>query len=151
MAAELALIYMIDSGCAEYPVDFQQRYNASWLSVAVLGAIACNCGDTFASEIGSVVGSSEPWLLLTFRQVPKGLCWNTWTNPFYKSYSKNFCKCPLYRQIAQVSCSIFPSCVMFSFLKFMSMQSYGSAVLESKEGLCQLHIILSPSMTVLKT
>lgn len=72
VASELAVIYLIDSGCAEYPVDFQQRYTSSWLSVAVLGAIACNCGDTFASEIGSVVGSSDPWLLLTFRRVPKG-------------------------------------------------------------------------------
>jgi len=72
VAAELAVIYMVNAGCGEYAVDFRQHPAASWLVTAVLGAISCSCGDTFASEIGSAVGSWSPRLITNLQPVPKG-------------------------------------------------------------------------------
>jgi len=73
VAAELAVIYMINAGCDEYAVDFRQHPAASWLVVAMLGALSCSCGDTFASEVGSAVGSWSPRLITNLQPVPKGL------------------------------------------------------------------------------
>ena len=73
VATELAVIYMVNAGCGEYAVDFRQHPTASWLVAAVLGAISCSCGDTFASEIGSAVGSWSPRLITNLQPVPKGL------------------------------------------------------------------------------
>ncbi|KAL3832719.1 hypothetical protein ACJMK2_024336 [Sinanodonta woodiana] len=73
VAAEFALIYMVDVGCTEKVINFSHDYNASWLSMAVLGSLACSCGDTFASEIGTVFGTlSSARLITTFKKVPKG-------------------------------------------------------------------------------
>lgn len=72
VATELALIYMINAGCGEYAMDFRQRPSSSWLAAAVLGALSCSCGDTFASEIGSAVGTWSPRLITNLRPVPKG-------------------------------------------------------------------------------
>jgi len=72
VATELAVIYMINAGCGEYTVDFRQHSSSSWLVAAILGALSCSCGDTFASEIGSAVGSWSPRLITDLRPVPKG-------------------------------------------------------------------------------
>lgn len=40
-------------------------------SFVVTGAFACSNGDTWASELGSVLGG-QPFLITTFKQVPKG-------------------------------------------------------------------------------
>ena len=80
VATELALIYMINAGCDEFAVDFRHRPGASWLVSAVLGALSCSCGDTFASEIGSVVGSWSPRLITNMQPVPRGLALFTLTN-----------------------------------------------------------------------
>jgi len=72
MATELALLYLLDIGSADLPVDFRNQYRASWLGMAVLGAMACCNGDTWASELGTVLGTSDPVLLTTFQKVPKG-------------------------------------------------------------------------------
>lgn len=71
IAAELALLYCIDSGSKELPINFSKYYTSSWLSCGIIGAIACSCGDTFASEIGSAVGA-EPRLITNLRRVPRG-------------------------------------------------------------------------------
>lgn len=72
MATQLALLYFMDSGCGERPIDFIKDYRASWLGLGVLGAIACSNGDTWASELGSVIGHGEPFLITTRQRVPKG-------------------------------------------------------------------------------
>ncbi|XP_014666784.1 PREDICTED: transmembrane protein 19-like [Priapulus caudatus] len=72
VATELAILYIIDHGCSETIIDFAHDYNASWLSVGVLGALACCCGDTLASELGTVIGNSHPRLITTLECVPTG-------------------------------------------------------------------------------
>jgi len=72
MATELALLYLLDVGSADLPVDFRHHYRASWLGIGVLGALACCNGDTWASELGSVIAKSDPFLITTFEKVPKG-------------------------------------------------------------------------------
>ena len=123
VATQMALVFMIDAGCGEIPVDFSKRYvctmfsqnfhsvmyNAgtdslilalgplkltlyiiclyfctygclcvfcsytkSWLCMSVLGCLASSSGDTWASEIGSVVGRGRPRLITTLETVPRG-------------------------------------------------------------------------------
>lgn len=73
IAAQFAVLYMLDSGCTEKVVDFQMWYNSSLFSMAVMGALACSCGDTFASEIGTVFSvNTTPRLITSLRKVPKG-------------------------------------------------------------------------------
>lgn len=72
MAMQLALLYLLDCGSSERPIDFSAQYRSSWLSIAVMSAFACCNGDTWASEIGSVVGRSDPFLITTRKRVPRG-------------------------------------------------------------------------------
>lgn len=73
VACELALLYLIERGAGgEIPINFALDYNASWFALSVMGAIACCNGDTWASEIGSVFSKSDPWLITSFRRVPRG-------------------------------------------------------------------------------
>ncbi|CAK9814483.1 Transmembrane protein 19 [Anthophora plagiata] len=72
MATQLAFLYLLDVGCIERPIDFDKYYRSSWLSVGILGAFACCNGDTWASEIGSVVSNGDPFLITNRRKVPKG-------------------------------------------------------------------------------
>lgn len=37
MATQFALLYLIDSGCGERPIDFDKDYRSSWLSIGILG------------------------------------------------------------------------------------------------------------------
>lgn len=72
MATELAIMYLCDVGSGQRPVNFHGDYRASWLGIAVLGALSCANGDTWASELGTVVGCFQPRLITTWRKVPVG-------------------------------------------------------------------------------
>ncbi|XP_058806799.1 transmembrane protein 19 isoform X2 [Phymastichus coffea] len=72
MASQLAILYLLDVGCGERPIDFDKDYRSSWLSMGIMGAMACCNGDTWASEIGTVVGNSDPFLITTRKRVPRG-------------------------------------------------------------------------------
>lgn len=69
---ELALLYMIEVGAGEMPVDFTMQYSASWMCLSLLGALACSTGDTWASEVGPVLSKSQPRLITTWKVVPAG-------------------------------------------------------------------------------
>nr|XP_025956153.1 transmembrane protein 19 [Dromaius novaehollandiae] len=69
---ELAILYMIENGPGEIPIDFSRQYTASWMCLSLLGALACSAGDTWASEIGTVMSKSKPRLITTWEKVPVG-------------------------------------------------------------------------------
>lgn len=69
---ELALLYMIEVGPGEIPIDFGKQYSASWMCLSLLGALACSTGDTWASEVGPVLSKSKPRLITTWEEVPAG-------------------------------------------------------------------------------
>ncbi|XP_062384239.1 transmembrane protein 19 [Sardina pilchardus] len=69
---ELALLYMIEVGSGEIPVDFGKQYSASWICLSLLGALSCSAGDTWASEVGPVLSKTKPRLITTWEEVPTG-------------------------------------------------------------------------------
>ncbi|NXG80267.1 TMM19 protein, partial [Baryphthengus martii] len=69
---ELAVLYMIENGPGEMAIDFSKQYTASWMCLSILGALASSAGDTWASEIGSVMSKSKPRLITTWEKVPVG-------------------------------------------------------------------------------
>ncbi|XP_041936307.1 transmembrane protein 19 [Alosa sapidissima] len=69
---ELALLYMIEVGSGEIPVDFGKQYSASWICLSLLGALSCSAGDTWASEVGPVLSQTKPRLITTWKEVPTG-------------------------------------------------------------------------------
>lgn len=73
MACFIAVAYLYSSGMGEQPLVFPFVFTdlSTLCSLACLSSIACCCGDTWASEIGSVLGKS-PRLITTFRSVPRG-------------------------------------------------------------------------------
>uniref|UniRef100_A0A8C4PK71 Transmembrane protein 19 n=1 Tax=Equus asinus TaxID=9793 RepID=A0A8C4PK71_EQUAS len=69
---ELALLYMIENGPGEIAIDFSKEYAASWMCLSLLAALACSAGDTWASEVGTVLSKSPPRLITTWEKVPVG-------------------------------------------------------------------------------
>ncbi|CAD5117258.1 DgyrCDS6052 [Dimorphilus gyrociliatus] len=55
VATQLALFYVLEEGCSEIIIDFKNKYTSSWLAIGVVSSLSCCCGDTLASEIGSVI------------------------------------------------------------------------------------------------
>lgn len=72
IAAYLAVFVFIETGCGEHVIDFENQYRSSWLSVAILCAISCSNGDTWASEFGTVLTQAEPRLVISGEKVPRG-------------------------------------------------------------------------------
>ncbi|CAF1316579.1 unnamed protein product, partial [Didymodactylos carnosus] len=55
------------------PIDFHNYYWPSIYSIGLLFSIACCCGDTLASELGTVLCRTNPRLITNlFRRVPAG-------------------------------------------------------------------------------
>lgn len=71
-ATQLSLIYLLSGGVGEAPLEFEKDFFRSWLSAAVLAALAGANGDTWASEIGTVLSENKPRLITTLREVPTG-------------------------------------------------------------------------------
>ncbi len=70
VACVAALFYSQAAGFRETPF-LTSPDTPTIFSLACLSAIACCCGDTWASEVGSVLGGS-PRLITTGARVPKG-------------------------------------------------------------------------------
>ncbi|XP_075164656.1 transmembrane protein 19 [Haematobia irritans] len=72
MALLMAILYLIDVGSSERTINFVKDYRASWLGIAVMSVFASCNGDTWASELGSVLSEGDPFLITSFRKVPRG-------------------------------------------------------------------------------
>ena len=94
---QLALLYLLDCGSGDRPIDFGAQYRSSWLSIGILGAFACCNGDTWASEIGSVIGNSDPFLITTRKRVPRGTNGGVTMVGLIVRYDNMFCQFELSR------------------------------------------------------
>ncbi|CAD7081080.1 unnamed protein product [Hermetia illucens] len=72
MATQLALLYLLDCGSGERPINFSEHYRSSWLGIGIMSAFASCNGDTWASELGTVLSSADPFLITTWKRVPRG-------------------------------------------------------------------------------
>lgn len=72
VATELSLLYVLECGAGERVIDPNNNWQGSMLALGVLSALAESCGDTWASELGSVCSNRDPLLVTNLRKVPKG-------------------------------------------------------------------------------
>ena len=77
VATVAAALYIRETGYGEQVLDLLHGHCTTTsllptlFSLGCLSALACCCGDTWASEVGSVIGGT-PRLITTYRVVPKG-------------------------------------------------------------------------------
>jgi len=73
VASAAAVLYLISAGMGELPLKLSPgRVDPPTLyALACLSALCCSCGDTWASEVGSVLGGT-PRLITTWQIVPRG-------------------------------------------------------------------------------
>ena len=73
VASMCALLYLAEVGMTEVPLRAPGGVpdTPSLLSLAILAALSCSCGDTWASEVGSVIGG-KPRLITNWKPVPTG-------------------------------------------------------------------------------
>uniref|UniRef100_A0A1I8I9Q1 Transmembrane protein 19 n=1 Tax=Macrostomum lignano TaxID=282301 RepID=A0A1I8I9Q1_9PLAT len=56
----------------ELPIDLARYPSPSYVSLALLAALAACCGDTWASEVGAAFAWGQPRLIIGLRRVPPG-------------------------------------------------------------------------------
>ena len=68
-----SILCVFESGIGEHPLIFNSPtpHRFTLYCMAGMAAVACCCGDTWASEIGTVVGG-EPRLITSGKKVPRG-------------------------------------------------------------------------------
>jgi len=73
VASAAAVLYLISAGMGELPLKLSPRKVDPPIlyALACLSALCCSCGDTWASEVGSVLGGT-PRLITTWQIVPRG-------------------------------------------------------------------------------
>lgn len=71
VATLAALLYVSSVGYGEQPFYLSVPSASTYTALACLASLACCCGDTWASEVGSVAGG-VPRLITTGTQVPRG-------------------------------------------------------------------------------
>ena len=72
LAVVISIVYIVEVGFVERPIDFSKDFTASVLITALVGFFACCNADTWSSEIGTAIGSDAPILITTFKRVPAG-------------------------------------------------------------------------------
>ena len=72
VATVASILYLYSHEMGESHISLSQDTSRETIaSLAFISSISCCCGDTWASEIGSVLGNS-PRLITTWRRVPRG-------------------------------------------------------------------------------
>ena len=64
---------MFDCGSGEKILNFEDNYKYSIYSIVVISSLSCCCGDTFSSELGTVLGKNKPvYHIIKLNKVPRG-------------------------------------------------------------------------------
>lgn len=74
-ATFFSILYLVDCGYGERPIDFAYDYKSTRYSLAILGTLCCSCGDTLASELGTALNSNSKTVfhVIKWKRVPKGV------------------------------------------------------------------------------
>ncbi|XP_065684567.1 transmembrane protein 19 isoform X2 [Hydra vulgaris] len=72
VAVFISVVYLIEVGCGERPINFSKDFTTSVLITGLIGSLACCNGDTWSSELGTAYGGKYPRLITSWKTVPVG-------------------------------------------------------------------------------